>query len=181
MKRLFITVTAIACITAACNNNPATSTTATTDSAATMSNSKSDMLEKNKQTALDAEQGFNTHNLDEAFKNVTNDAVDYGEGTMPVVKGLDSIKASAQMFIKAFPDVKGENLMAIADGNQVAVFGDWSGTFKGEMMGMKPTGKSYKVKDVDVFTFNDEGKITEHRAVQSMQTIMMQVGAKMKK
>jgi hypothetical protein len=88
-----------------------------------MSTSKSDMLEKNKQTALAAVQGFNDHNLDEAFKNVTNDAVDYGDGTM-AVKGLDSIKASAQMFLKAFPDVKGENLMAISDGNQVAVFGD---------------------------------------------------------
>ena len=76
--------------------------------------------------------------------------------------------------------VKGENLTAIAEGNQVAVFGDWSGTFKGEMMGMKPTNKSYEVKDVDLFTFNNDGKITEHRSVQSMQTMMMQVGAKMK-
>jgi hypothetical protein len=47
-------------------------------------------------------------------------------------------------------------------------------------MGMKPTNKSYKVKDVDLFTFNNEGKITEHHSVQSMQTMMTQVGAKMK-
>jgi predicted ester cyclase len=181
MKRLFITVTVLACITAACNNNPPTSTTAATDSAATMSSSKNDMLEKNKETALASVQAFNNHNVDEALKNVTADAVDYADGSTPAVKGIDSIKAGAQMFMKAFPDVKGENLMAIAEGNKVAVFGDWSGTFKGEMMGMKPTNKSYKVKDVDVFTFNDEGKITEHRSVQSMQTIMMQVGAKMKK
>ncbi len=45
-------------------------------------------------------------------------------------------------------------------------------------MGIKPTGKSYKVKDVDLFTFNDDGKITEHRSVQSSSTIMMQTGAK---
>ena len=44
-------------------------------------------------------------------------------------------------------------------------------------MGMKPTGKTFHVKDVDLFTFNDEGKITEHRSVQSLQTMMMQVGA----
>jgi hypothetical protein len=47
-------------------------------------------------------------------------------------------------------------------------------------MGMKPTGKSFKVKDVDLFTFNDEGKITEHRSVQSGKTMMDMVGAKMK-
>jgi len=70
--------------------------------------------------------------------------------------------------------------MAIAEGNQVAVFGDWSGTFKGDLMGMKPTGKSAKWKDVDIYTFNDEGKITEHRSIQSMTSILWQVGAKMK-
>ena len=55
-----------------------------------------------------------------------------------------------------------------------------SGTFKAELMGMKPTGKSFKVKDVDIYTFNDDGKITEHRSVQSMATMLSQVGAKMK-
>jgi len=179
MKRLLIAVTVVVCVTA-CNNNPSASTNAATDSSATMTSSKNDMLEKNKENALASVKSFNDHNLDEAFKDVTTDAVDYGDGSMPPVKGLDSIKAGAQMFLKAFPDVKGENLTAIAEGNQVAVFGDWSGTFKGEMMGMKPTNKSYKVKDVDLFTFNNDGKITEHRSVQSMQTMMMQVGAKMK-
>ncbi len=86
-----------------------------------------------------------------------------------------------QEIFTAFPDMKGENLMAISEGNHVAVFGDWSGTFKGEIMGMKPTGKSFKIKDVDLYTFNDKGQITEHRSVQSMQTMMLQVGAKINK
>jgi hypothetical protein len=47
-------------------------------------------------------------------------------------------------------------------------------------MGMKPTGKSFKVKDVDLFTFNDEGMITEHRSVQSGKTLIDMAGAKMK-
>ena len=78
----------------------------------------------------------------------------------------------------AFPDFKGENFTTIAEGNHVVVIGDWSGTFKGDLMGVKPTGKSFKVKDVDIFTFNDEGKITEHRSIQSIEHIMSQVGAK---
>ncbi len=79
-------------------------------------------------------------------------------------------------WLDAFPDYKGENLMAIADGDKVAVYGDWSGTFKKDFMGMKATGKSFKAKDVDIFTFNDEGNITEHRAVQSMGSIFQQLG-----
>ena len=50
---------------------------------------------------------------------------------------------------------------------------------EGEMMGMKPTGKSFKMKDVDIYTFNDAGKVTEHRQAQSAQEVMMRVGAMM--
>jgi predicted ester cyclase len=96
-------------------------------------------------------------------------------------KGVDSAKKSFETFLAAFPDMKGENFTTIAEGNHVAVIGDWSGTFKGELMGMKPTGKSFKVKDVDIFTFNDEGKITEHRSIQSFATMFAQVGATMPK
>jgi len=47
----------------------------------------------------------------------------------------------------------------------VFVYADWSGSFKGDFMGLKTPGKSFKFKDVDIFKFDDEGKITEHRAV----------------
>jgi predicted ester cyclase len=176
MKPLFIIITVLSCIALGCNSNPSTETK--TDTSATSTNaSKADMTGKNKETALAVLQSVNSHNVDAVLKDASPDMVDYGEGSTPPAKGIDSCKALLQMFLTAFPDIKGENLMAIAEGNHVAVFGDWSGTFKGEMMGMKPTGKSYKVKDVDLFTFNDAGKMTEHRSVQSNETIMMQVGA----
>ena len=88
---------------------------------------------------------------------------------------------SVQAFMAAFPAYKGENFLVIGDGNHVAVFADYTGTFKNPLMGMKPKGKTFKVKDVDLFTFNDAGKITEHRSVQSNKTIMDMVKAKMKK
>jgi predicted ester cyclase len=185
MKQLFIIITALSCTTIACNSNsstePKTDTTATDTKVTTMNASKTDMAEKNKETALAALQSVNSQNKDGVFKDAVPDVVDYGDGSTPPAKGIDSCKAFLQGFLTAFPDYKGENLMALAEGNHVAVFGDWSGTFKGELMGMKPTGKSFKVKDVDLFTFNDEGKITEHHSVQSLETMMMQLGAKMKK
>jgi predicted ester cyclase len=70
--------------------------------------------------------------------------------------------------------------MTLSDSNHVAVYAVWTGTFKNALMGMKPTGKSFKVPDVDIFTFNADGKITEHRSVQSLGTILTQVGAQMK-
>jgi len=178
MKQL-LAFLGIAVFILSCNNsNPATPTT--TDSAMTMRMAKDSILEKNKATALASAQSFNAGNMDEAFKNVAPDATDFGDGSMKPIKGVDSIKAMVKGFLAAFPDYKGENFLVLGDGNHVAVFADYTGTFKNPFMGMKPTGKSFKVKDVDLFTFNDEGKITEHRSVQSGKTMMDMVGAKMK-
>ncbi|HEY4155428.1 MAG TPA: ester cyclase [Puia sp.] len=164
-----------------CNNNGGTATNPASDSVAAGAASKDSVLEKNKATALASEEAFNSGKLDDAFKDAVPDAVDYGDGSMAPMKGLDSIKAGVKIFLNAFPDYKGENFLAIGEGNHVAVFGDWSGTFKNPLMGMKPTGKSFKIKDVDLFTFNDQGKITEHRSVQSSKTVLDMVQAKMMK
>lgn len=166
MKRLFTTLTVIAIITA-CTNHPVSGS----------STSKIDTLERNKQAALADCEAFSKHDTTALAKGLAANAVDYGDGIDHPVKGIDSIKTSVQTFINTFPDVKGENLMAIAEGNHVAVFGDWSGTFKGNFMGLKPTGKSFHIKDAELYTFNDEGKITERRSVQEFQNYMMQVGA----
>jgi predicted ester cyclase len=102
---------------------------------------KTDILEKNKETALATQQSVNNHDADAVMKYAAADMVDYGDGSTPPAKGIDSCKKFLQMFLTAFPDVKGENFMDIAEGNHVAVLDDWSGNFKGEMMGMKPKGK----------------------------------------
>jgi len=181
MNKLIIILAAITFTGISCNNKSTSASNTDTTAASSNQSSDKDMLEKNKATALALEQAFNNHDANAVLKDASPDFVDYGDGNTPPTKGIDSSKAFLQSFITAFPDMKGDNLMAIADGDHVAVFGDWSGTFKGKMMGMKPTGKSFKMKDVDLFTFNDQGHITEHRSVQSMSTIMMQVGASMKK
>jgi predicted ester cyclase len=178
MKQLLV-LAGFAAFGISCNSNSSPAANPM-DSAYAALASKDSMVERNKATALAAVKSFNLVNLDVALKDATSDAVDYGDGTMAPVKSLDSIKAMVKVFLTAFPDYKTENFVVIGDGNQVAVFSDATGTFKNPMMGMKPTGKSFKVKDVDLFTFNDAGKITEHRNVQSGKTIMNMVGAKMK-
>lgn len=170
------------CFTAiSCTNTPNTASEKdTTKTAGGAMTAAGDMLEKNRAAALASVQGFINHDASQVVKDCAPDFVDYGDGSTPPVKGIDSCKATIQSFLTAFPDTKGENLMAIAEGNHVAVFGDWSGTFKAKMMDMEPTGKSFKMHDVDLFTFNTNGQITDHRSIQSMETMMMQVGAKKK-
>ncbi len=65
----------------------------------------------------------------------------------------------------AVKEYKSSNELAVADSNFVFVYADWNGSFKTDFMGMKTAGKPFHLKDVDIFKFDSEGKVMEHRAV----------------
>jgi predicted ester cyclase len=81
-----------------------------------------------------------------------------------------------QLWNSSVKDYKSDNELAVSDGDYVFVYAGWSGTFKSDFMGMKTSGKSFKFKDVDIFKFNEESKITEHRAVH-FSTVLMQLAS----
>jgi len=183
MKNVMFFLLASSLLLAACNSDKKGESTDKKETASSENkDAASAKAEKNRQTALAGVRAFNAHDVDAMMKDVAPDAVDYGDGSMSPTKNVDSIKAGIKAWMASFPDVKGENLEAFsnADGSKVVVIGEWSGTFKNDFMGMKATGKSYKLWDGDLFTFNDEGKMTSHRGIQSSMTPMMQVGAHMK-
>jgi predicted ester cyclase len=169
MKQLIFSLFCSILFWTACNTGTKTETTGSdTSSTSSLNNLEESKEERNKQVALESVHAVIANKPEEAFKNVAVDAVEYGDGSGPTTKGVDSIKAGMKIWMDNVKDYKGDNLEAVADGNKVVVYGDWSGTFKGDFMGHKVAGKSFKTRDADIFTFNDEGKITEHRAVQSM-------------
>lgn len=178
MKRFFL-VAATAISLAACNQTVQDDGAADAKSDTTSkAMSAEDKEERNKKTALASINGINDHNVDAALKDATPDAIDYSDGSMAPIKSVDSIKPGLKAYLESFPDYKAENIKAVADGDWVYVSADWSGTFKKDFMGIKATNKSFKVKDVERFKFNDDGKITEHYATVPNRWVMDQVGAK---
>jgi predicted ester cyclase len=184
MKKVFLFLLASSCLILACNSDKKEDSTEKKETmSADNKEAMSSATEKNMQTALAASKAVNAGNLDAAFKNVAPDGVDYNDGSVAPVKDTATIKANIKAWLTAFPDLKEENMEAFsnADGSKVLITGEYTGTFKNDLMGMKATGKSFKYLDADIFTFNSEGKITSHRSIQSNMTAMMQVGAKMGK
>lgn len=183
MKAIIYSVLASVTFTlAACNSQPADKSMSEKDeTGATTStnNAEEAKEERNKKTALESVEAINRHDVNAALKDVTTDATEYGDGMMPPVKSKDSIVTMVSNWFKAFPDVKGSDLKAVADGDWVVVWGDWSGTWKGDFMGQKPTGKSYKTKEADFFRFNDEGKIIEHHNASTWHAAAAQTGMKL--
>ncbi|MEO7922734.1 MAG: ester cyclase [Chitinophagaceae bacterium] len=177
MKKTFLLIGTSLLLLVACNSDKKDEK----ESDKKMDNSAEAKEEKNKQTALASVNALIAGDVDGTLKDVVTDAVDYGDGSMSPVKGVDSIKAGLHMWRDNMSTYKADNMLAMADGDYVAVFGEWSATFKADMMGMKMGGKSVKIKDVDIFKFNSEGKIIEHRNVQSSAEMMKQLGVEMPK
>lgn len=168
MKKLIIGVAVIACFLSACNTK--------SGSAVNGSDSTARILARNKQTAINSNDAFNKKDVDAIFKDCAADFVDYGNSESKAMKNIDSLKTNMKSFFVAFPDFKVENLQAVAQGDTVIVTGDWSGTFKSAYMKMKPTQKSFKASDADIFTFNKDGKMTSHRSIQAQATYFVQLG-----
>jgi predicted ester cyclase len=162
-----------------CNSPAGTGTASASDSACSAITAKDSIEARNKATALACVEAFSQGKFDDAFKDAAPDLVEYGNGEMTPMKGKDTIVAAVKRMMAPFPDFHGSNFILLADSNMVAVIADWSGTFKNAYMKMKPNGKSFKVRDVDLFTFNDAGKMTEHRNAQSGMEMMSQLGLKM--
>jgi predicted ester cyclase/predicted small secreted protein len=176
-KTIVLLAVATALLTACENNTNKAEGTDTKMSDSTNAESAESKAERNKKIMMASYDAMASHNVNDMLKDCSADCVDYGDGSMPPVKGKDSIIKMISMWMNAFPDNKGDDLKFVADGDWVMVWGEWSGTFKNDFMGMKATNKSYKMKDVDIFKLNDAGQVVEHHNVQSPNTMMMQVGA----
>jgi predicted ester cyclase len=181
MKQLLVIFISVFLL-ASCNDNSGNNMASDNDKKDSSRAEKEESREdRNKRIVKEAVAAFNDHNVDKFVSYMTPNVVDYGDGSGDADKSSDSLAAHLRQMLNAFPDFKGENLRYFADDDQVVVVGNWSGTFKKDIGKRKATGKSFKIHDADIFTLNNEGKITEHRYVQPSETIWKQLAAGDKK
>lgn len=179
MKKLFVSAATLL-LFVGCNNKKPVSESVTKENSTTLRKGKQEISEEqNKQIALTCIRAWSNGNLDEIVKHLAKNAADLGDESTPPARGIDSVKYFMQLWNSSVNNYKSDNELAVADGDYVFVYAGWSGTFKANFMGMKTTGKSFKFKDVDIFKFDDENKITEHRAVH-FSTVLKQLATQAK-
>ena len=79
-----------------------------------------------------------------------------------MTRDREGFKLFFRMFRAAFPDQKFDIEFMVAEGEKVVSYGTVEGTHTGEFMGLAATGKSFKVRNIDICRFNAEGLIAEH-------------------
>jgi len=178
-KQFFLPVLAMmSLLIISCNNDKADSGDKKMDGKENaMSN-----IERNKANVLKGYDAINAHDMKGFMALCSKDIVDHDAGVNGKTnKGIDSVSANLQNFLTAFPDLKITITQTIAEGDWVAVFNNGKGSWKGEIMGMKPTGKSFNVNDADLFKLDAQGMIVEHWPTQEFSVIAGQVGMEMPK
>ena len=110
--------------------------------------------------------------VDEIF---APDFIEHGTPPPGIPAGREGIKAMASALRKGFPDVTYKDDHQIAEGDFVASYVTVSGTHKGEIFGMAPTGKRATWAEAH-FVKLVNGKLTEHWGVMDQLGMLRQLG-----
>jgi steroid delta-isomerase-like uncharacterized protein len=132
------------------------------------------MLEQNKHIARQFITAFAAADKRTLERIVAEHMVDHNPapGQRPGRRGvLDAV----EMFRVAFPDLKITIESLVADEERVSVTGRMSGTNKGALMGVPPTGRSASFAYMDLYAIA-HGQIAEVWHVEDLAGMMRQLG-----
>ncbi len=106
---------------------------------------------------------------------LADDFVEHEEtpGLAPTKEGVMQF---FRMYRVAFPDLRLDPEDVLASGDKVVTRARATGTHRGELMGMPPTGKNVDVQLIDIMRFDEDGLVAEHWGVVDMLAMMQQLG-----
>ena len=122
------------------------------------------------------EELFNKQNLDIVDELFSPDFVEHEELPPGAPEGREAPRWFTQQFLAAFPDLQVTIDDLIAEGDKVVARETWTGTHKGDFMGMPATGRRISFGVIDIVRVED-GQLVEHWAVSDSLTMLQQLGA----
>ena len=108
-------------------------------------------------------------------EHLADDFVEH-EVTPGLEPNRDGVKKFFLMQLAAFPDLHFAVEDILASGDKVVARVKYTGTNKGDFMGMKASGKRADVQLIDIFLFDGNGKVREHWGVIDLMAMMQQLG-----
>ena len=94
-------------------------------------------------------------------------------GLAPTKEG---VKTFFLMQLAAFPDLRFTAEDVFGSGDKVVARVNYTGTNKGDFMGMPASGKRADVQLIDIFLFDNSGRVCEHWGVIDLMAMMQQLG-----
>jgi steroid delta-isomerase-like uncharacterized protein len=121
------------------------------------------------------EEGWNTGNLDLFDETTAPEYILHDPSVPEDVRGVESVKRFASMYLQAFPDLRFTIEDQLAEGAKVAMRWTSSATHRGELMGIPPTNNQTGVSGITISRVS-EGKLVEDWNVWDTLGLMRQLG-----
>jgi steroid delta-isomerase-like uncharacterized protein len=118
---------------------------------------------------------YNKHEFDRAKGLLAKNAIHDWVPDEIVLKGNEAIVQGMRDVIKGFPDLITRITNSVVGDDSVVIEVGWTGTFKGEFLGMKPTGRSFELRAVFVIEL-ENGKISTIREYYPSGLLNKQLG-----
>lgn len=101
---------------------------------------------------------------------------DYIQHNPLVKQGTSGFREFFSTWFASVPDWQYTLKKIVAEGDEVWVYGTYSGTLKKDWLGIAASGQKYAVEAVDIFRVQD-GKLAEHWDVMDSYGLFKQLGA----
>ncbi len=116
---------------------------------------------------------FNRGELERVEEFVTEDFVNH-EAWPGEDPGYEGFRLRLRRLRDAFPDFRMTVEDVLADGDLVAYRATVTGTHRGELLGMRPTGRSFRVQHMHFLRLRD-GRASEHWACRDDLGMLQQL------
>ena len=126
-------------------------------------------------TARQLYEALNAGDIGKFADHLADDFVEH-EVTPGLEPSKEGVKNFFRMQLAAFPDLKLTAEDVFGTGNKIVARVRYTGTMKGDIMGMRATGKRADIQLIDIFLFGNDGLIHEHWGVIDMAAMLQQLG-----
>jgi steroid delta-isomerase-like uncharacterized protein len=119
---------------------------------------------------------WNAHDPDGVAAVFAEDAVTRDAGSPTVDRGRDAVRERAARLLAAFPDLRLERIDLVVDGNRHADRWVLTGTHRGELFGIPPTGRAVRVEGATFTIMNEDGLVAEDHHFVDIAGLLNQLG-----
>lgn len=137
-----------------------------------MTDYRSRTLEVNDRTYA----AWNAHDADGVASVFSEDAVVREAGNASEVRGRAAVRERAERLLAAFPDFRLERLALVIDGPCHADRWVMTGTHRGELFGIAPTGRVVRVEGATFTRLDADGLVVEDVHFMDLAGLLSQLG-----
>ena len=118
---------------------------------------------------------WNAHDPDAVAAVFAEDAVVREVGRAGESRGRAAIRARAEALFTAFPDLRLERLELVIDGERHADRWVLSGTHRGSLFGIEPTGRAVRVEGATFSRLGPDGLVVEDVHMSDVAGLLAQL------